>query len=158
MVESPWKKYWCHSLTLKQSRVKELIKFSKLEELPEVADFLMKNFINDRVFAFYGNMGVGKTTLIKVICEKFQVEDVVSSPTFAIINEYYSEEQGQIFHFDFYRLKNIQEAMDLGLDEYFYSKSYCFIEWPDKIEGLLPENFVYLRLEEKNGERVIYQM
>lgn len=99
-----------------------------------------------RVFAFYGKMGAGKTTFIKAICEALGVEDVVTSPTFAIVNEYKTP-QGAIFHFDFYRIKNLREAYDIGCEEYFYSGCPCFIEWPELVEELLPEDIVKVNIE-----------
>jgi tRNA threonylcarbamoyladenosine biosynthesis protein TsaE len=96
---------------------------------------------NNNVFLFYGDMGAGKTTFIKSICQKLGVDDTVSSPTFSIVNEYVSPE-GPIYHFDFYRLKTETEAMDLGFEEYLYSGNYCFIEWPEKIPNLLPDHAV----------------
>ncbi len=91
-------------------------------------------------------MGAGKTTLIKCLCERLGVTDVVTSPTFSIVNEYVGADN-KIYHFDFYRLKNQAEALDLGYEEYFYSDAWCFIEWPEKISGLLPENFVRIDIE-----------
>jgi|SRR5690606_13476101 len=110
-----------------------------LEELPEVAQQIIQHFPDDRVFLFYGKMGAGKTTLINALCQALEVEDATSSPTFSIVNEYQSS-QGLIFHFDFYRLKSEEEAFDLGYEEYFYSNSYCFVEWPEKIPNLLSSN------------------
>ena len=108
-----------------------------------------------KVFAFYGKMGAGKTTFIKAICEALGVEDVVTSPTFAIINEY-GTSQGSIYHFDFYRIKNLREAYDIGCEEYFYSGFPCFIEWPELIEGLLPEDTVKVNIEvREDGSRTI---
>lgn len=102
-----------------------------------------------RVFAFYGKMGAGKTTFIKAICEELGVRDVVNSPTFAIVNEYHSELlDGPVYHFDFYRIKRMEEAFDIGTDDYFYSGAPCFIEWPELIEGILPEEAVKVELEE----------
>jgi tRNA threonylcarbamoyladenosine biosynthesis protein TsaE len=110
----------------------------------------------DRIFAFYGAMGAGKTTFIRALCEEMKVLDHVTSPTFAIINEYKTENKGSIFHFDFYRIKNLREAFDLGYEDYFYSGDYCFIEWPELIESLLPEVTVRVYIEEiENGKRTI---
>lgn len=101
-----------------------------------------------RVFAFEGQMGAGKTTFIKKLCEQMGTHDVVNSPTFAIVNVYDIENpyKGEVYHFDCYRLKNIQEAMDLGAEEYLYSGNYCFIEWPERIEGILPADTVYIEI------------
>ena len=101
----------------------------------------------NRIFAFYGKMGAGKTTFIKAICEALGVADPVASPTFAIVNEYADGNGEPIFHFDFYRIKNLREAIDIGTEEYFYSGSPCFIEWPELIEELLPEGTVSVRID-----------
>ena len=114
--------------------------------------------IGDRtVFAFNGKMGVGKTTFIKAVCEELGVTDVINSPTFAIINEYRSDVTGElIYHFDFYRINNIEEAYNIGTEDYFYSGALCFIEWPEKIESLLPESTVFVTIEEQeDGSRLI---
>ena len=110
----------------------------------------------DRIFAFYGEMGAGKTTFIKALCEEMQVLDYVTSPTFALINEYRTGNNQAIFHFDFYRIKNISEACDFGYEDYFYSGDYCFIEWPELIEPLLPSIAVKVTIREiENGRRII---
>ncbi|MDQ8052505.1 MAG: tRNA (adenosine(37)-N6)-threonylcarbamoyltransferase complex ATPase subunit type 1 TsaE [Pedobacter sp.] len=125
------------------------ITISSLAELPTVAEQLLYFANGDRFFVFEGEMAAGKTTLIKVFCSLLGVHDVVSSPTFSIVNEYESP-NGTVFHFDFYRLKNIQEAFDIGYEEYFYSGQYCLVEWPQKIEELLPEK--YTKVEISLGE------
>ncbi|MCJ8211772.1 tRNA (adenosine(37)-N6)-threonylcarbamoyltransferase complex ATPase subunit type 1 TsaE [Mucilaginibacter sp. RS28] len=112
-----------------------------LSDLPNAADKLLEFAADARVFLFYGEMGAGKTTFTKAICERLSVTEPVSSPTFSIINEYKGT-TGSIFHFDFYRLKNQSEALDMGYEEYFYSGNYCLIEWPEKIPDLLPEHYV----------------
>ena len=115
-----------------------------------------------RVFAFDGKMGAGKTTFIKCLCEAMGTEDIVNSPTFAIVNVYEVEaigneakgERKEVYHFDCYRIKDIREAMDFGAEEYLYSGNYCFIEWAEMIEPLLPEDTVWVKIEvEENGER-----
>lgn len=135
---------------------------------------LLSSFGEERFFAFFGKMGVGKTTLIKEMCNVLGVRDVVCSPTFAIVNEYrISAESGvpglpgtpdsrtpnpelsRVYHFDFYRLKSVAEAYDIGYEEYFYSGCYCFTEWTEKVEELLPERYVRVELEEKEGKRVL---
>lgn len=109
-----------------------------------------------KVFAFYGKMGAGKTTFIKAICEEMGVDDVITSPTFAIVNEYETSEEDTIYHFDFYRIKKIEEVYDMGYEEYFYSGNLCFIEWPELIEDLLPEDATKVTIEEaEDGSRVI---
>ena len=106
-----------------------------------------------RIFAFYGKMGAGKTTFIKAICEALGVEDVVTSPTFAIVNEYGADGAfDRVYHFDFYRIKNLREAYDIGCEEYFYSGYPCFIEWPELVEELLPENTVNVSIEVRDDE------
>jgi tRNA threonylcarbamoyladenosine biosynthesis protein TsaE len=126
-----------------------------LDEIQTTAQKILSITGNKRILAFYGAMGVGKTTLIKAICKQLGVEEVVSSPTFAIINEYFSNEAGPVYHFDFYRIKDTAEALDIGIDEYFYSGNFCFIEWPGKIEPFLPGNFVYLKICEEDSKRLI---
>ena len=117
---------------------------------------ILKKTEPHRVFAFDGQMGVGKTTFIKKLCEEMGTMDVVNSPTFAIVNVYDVEQpyQGEVYHFDCYRLKDIREAMDFGAEEYLYSGNYCFIEWPDIIAPLLPEDTVHIRIVPlPNGDR-----
>ena len=116
---------------------------------------LLEEFRDDRFFAFFGKMGVGKTTLIKEICATLGVEDNVCSPTFAIVNEYSDREGEPVYHFDFYRLKSVAEAYDIGYEEYFYSGCYCFTEWTEKIEELLPERYVRVEIEEREGVRIL---
>ncbi|AIM35530.1 tRNA (adenosine(37)-N6)-threonylcarbamoyltransferase complex ATPase subunit type 1 TsaE [Sphingobacterium sp. SG20118] len=123
-----------------------VIEVNQLSELGHAAELILKSFPDDRVFLFYGNMGAGKTTFIKALCEALQVEDNTSSPTFSIVNEYHSA-QGTIFHFDFYRIKEEEEAYDFGYEDYFYSGNYCFIEWPNKIPNLLPEDAKIIEIE-----------
>ncbi len=109
----------------------------------------------EKVFALYGQMGAGKTTFIKAICTELGVKGRMSSPTFSLINEYLTSSGQKIYHFDFYRIKSEKEAFDLGYEEYFYSGNYCFIEWPDKIENLLPENCAKVKIEVVGNERKI---
>ncbi|MBQ9418132.1 MAG: tRNA (adenosine(37)-N6)-threonylcarbamoyltransferase complex ATPase subunit type 1 TsaE [Bacteroidales bacterium] len=124
-------------------------------ELPEVAQKLIEEYEADRFFAFFGKMGVGKTTLIKALCATLGVEETVSSPTFAIVNEYRAGDGAPVYHFDFYRLKSEAEAYDIGYEEYFYSGCYCFTEWTEKVEGLLPERYVRVEMEEMDGDRIL---
>ena len=119
---------------------------------------ILKRTEPHRVFAFEGQMGAGKTTFIKKLCEEMGTMDIVNSPTFAIVNVYDVEQpyKGEVYHFDCYRLKDIREAMDFGAEEYLYSGNYCFIEWPEKIEALLPEDTVRVKIEvRENGERTL---
>ena len=126
-----------------------------LEQLPRLASDLLEEFREERFFAFFGKMGVGKATLIKALCDQLGVKEVVCSPTFAIINEYTSGEGEPVYHFDFYRLKSAEEAYDIGYEEYFYSGMYCFTEWTEKIEQLLPEHYVRVEMKETNGIRTL---
>ena len=129
---------------------------SDLSALQETARMLLNNFPNDRIFAFYGAMGAGKTTFIKAICHELGSTDYVTSPTFALINEYSTTEGSVIYHFDFYRIKKLEEAFDLGYEDYIYSGNYCFIEWPEMIEQLLPEGIVEVRIKEGDkGVRLV---
>lgn len=129
--------------------------FDTVDQLPEVAKQLINTFANERFFAFYGSMGVGKTTLIKAICSYLGSTDYVVSPTFAIVNEYQDSIGDPIYHFDFYRLKQIDEAYDLGYEEYFYSGHYCFTEWTEKIEEILPDHYVRVEITENEGVRTL---
>lgn len=118
-----------------------------------MARTLLAAFPDDRFFAFFGKMGVGKTTLIKEFCAALGVEDNVCSPTFAIVNEYSDRQGAPVYHFDFYRLKSLAEAYDIGYEEYFYSGAYCFTEWTEKVEELLPERYIRVEISEVDGVR-----
>ncbi len=128
--------------------MKQKIICSSVEDYIKAGNRLLSAFPNKKVYAFYGKMGVGKTTLIKTICKNLGVQEMVNSPSFAIINEYKTDTDQSVFHMDYYRIKKIQEAYDIGYEDYIYSGSYCFIEWPEMIEELLPEDVVIVRLEE----------
>ncbi|MFA6871950.1 MAG: tRNA (adenosine(37)-N6)-threonylcarbamoyltransferase complex ATPase subunit type 1 TsaE [Bacteroidaceae bacterium] len=129
------------------------ITIKSVEQLHSAAQQFIKAIEGKTVFAFYGEMGVGKTTFIKAICEELGVKDVINSPTFSIVNEYLSETTGErIFHFDFYRINKVEEAYDFGYEDYFYSNSICFIEWPELIEELLPEDAVRITFKKDNKE------
>ena len=131
------------------------IRISHLELIREAAREFIEHIGEHRVFAFYGEMGAGKTTFIKAICEELGVEDVITSPTFAIVNEYTSND-GPIYHFDFYRIKKLEEVYDMGFEDYFYSGALCFIEWPELIEEVLPEDAVKVNITENaDGSRTI---
>ena len=153
------------------------IRIQDTEHIREAAREFINQIGDRRVFAFYGKMGAGKTTFVKAICEELGVEDVITSPTFAIINEYSlplspskergdSEEAklpfrlegagGRLFHFDFYRIKKLEEVYDMGYEDYFYSGALCFIEWPELIEDILPEDAVRVSIEEQaDGSRLV---
>lgn len=131
-----------------------------LKELPDVAATILKDIGSNRIVALFGKVGAGKTTLIKEFCKLLGVTEVVSSPTFALVNEYLSGDGQPVFHFDFYRIKSIEEVYDIGYEEYIYSGSYCFIEWPEMILELLPETYVYLKIDETGDRtrRITYRL
>jgi tRNA threonylcarbamoyladenosine biosynthesis protein TsaE len=127
-----------------------------LNNIQQPARQFIKFFDRYSVFAFYGSMGAGKTTFIKTVCEILGVKDTVNSPTFSIINEYEAADGRVLYHFDCYRINKLQEAIDLGAEDYFYSGKICFIEWPEKIEALLPDSTVKVNINElDNGKRKI---
>lgn len=126
-----------------------------LKDLPEAARKLLAAYPHSRVFAFFGEMGAGKTTFIKEICTCLGVLDAGTSPTFSIVNEYLTEQGETVYHFDCYRFEREEEALDMGMEEYLDSGCYCFIEWPQKIENLLPSNYVRVEVIETNQTRLI---
>ena len=123
-----------------------------LDDLSDIAKELIADFSENRVILFYGEMGVGKTTLIKQLCKQLGVEEPTNSPTFSIVNEYLSEDKKTVYHFDFYRIEEEEEVYDLGYEDYFYSNNFCFIEWPEKIPNLLPENAVKVTMEQDENK------
>ena len=131
------------------------IKIQSLEHIHEAAREFIAAMGDNTVFALYGKMGAGKTTFIKALCQELGVEDVVTSPTFVVINEYRSDIAGElIYHFDFYRIKKLEEVYDMGYEDYFYSGALCFIEWPELVEELLPGNTIKVTIEElEDGSR-----
>ena len=132
------------------------IKIENIDHIREAAREFIQHIGDHRVFAFYGKMGAGKTTFVKAICEELGVDDVITSPTFAIVNEYTSGEGDSIFHFDFYRIKQIEEVYDMGYEDYFYSGSLCFIEWPELIEDILPDDAIRVNIaEQEDGSRLV---
>ena len=132
------------------------IKIESLATIHEAAKQFIAGIGDNKVFAFYGKMGAGKTTFTKAICEVLGVEDVITSPTFAIVNEYTDREGQPIYHFDFYRIKKLDEVYDMGYEDYFYSNHLCLLEWPELIEDILPENTIKVTIEEQpDGTRVV---
>lgn len=126
-----------------------------ISELKSVALQLIQYKKNKNIICFYGEMGVGKTTFIKEICKNLLVNDNVSSPTFSIVNQYKTKQNKIIYHFDFYRLETEEEAYDMGYEEYFFQNDLCLIEWPEKIEGLIPEDIIKVILTKKGEQRII---
>lgn len=125
------------------------IKIESIDRIEEAAKEFVANMGDNTVFALYGSMGAGKTTFTKAVCECLGVTDVINSPTFAIVNEYRSDSDELIYHFDFYRIKKLEEVYDMGYEDYFYSGALCFIEWPELIEGLLPLDAVKVEITEQ---------
>lgn len=117
------------------------------EELVEAAKILLNKYPSKRLFAFYGEMGAGKTTFIKSICRELEVIDHISSPTFAIVNVYHTQTEDELYHFDFYRIKSLEEVYDIGYEDYFFSDHYCLMEWPEMIEQLLPEETIRVEIK-----------
>jgi len=132
------------------------ITFNSLQEINDAASKFIATVGKHKHFAFYGQMGAGKTTFIKEICKLLEVTDMVTSPTFAIINEYHTKHSYKVFHFDFYRIKNIEEVFNLGYEDYFYADHYCFVEWPELIEDLLPEHMIKVNISaSEEGNRTL---
>ena len=140
------------SFLRRQESTKVLMKKKyTLKQLPQIAQQIIEES-SKKTLLFYGSMGVGKTTLIKEIVRQLGVDDVVSSPTFSLVNEYQSRNGEIIYHFDFYRIHNEEEALDIGIEDYFYNNDWCFIEWPEKVKNLLPLNAVEIHLSLNNDE------
>ena len=132
------------------------IEIDNIKDIDFAAAELLKEFEGQRVFAFFGEMGAGKTTFIQALCRKLDVIDVVNSPTFTIVNEYHAENSIAIYHFDFFRIKKIEEVFDFGYEDYFYSGNYCFIEWPELIVNILPDNAVLVKITiDQGGTRIL---
>lgn len=132
------------------------IRINSLDTIHETAKEFIKGMGDGKVFAFYGKMGAGKTTFIKALCEVLGVKDVITSPTFAIINEYTDGNDNPIYHFDFYRIKKLEEVYDMGYEDYFYSGNLCLLEWPELVEDVLPENVIKVTIEEQpDGSRLL---
>jgi tRNA threonylcarbamoyladenosine biosynthesis protein TsaE len=132
------------------------IEAKNLADLPQIANALVEFARDNNIYIFEGDMGAGKTTFIKYFCAALGVTDVVSSPTYSIVNEYTGANK-TVYHFDFYRIKNIHEAYDLGYEEYFYSNSICLIEWPSKIAELLPDNYVSVKIVAIDEEHRLFE-
>lgn len=131
----------------------EKVLFSKTpEDLTSLAAKILQEFPAERVFAFYGKMGSGKTTLIKAFCRVLGSSDIAHSPTFSLVNEYEDEQGESLYHFDFYRIKNIEEVYDMGFEEYIDSGNYCFLEWPERMTELLPKTYVYISIKVHEDE------
>ncbi len=132
------------------------IRIDSLDHIHEAAREFIAAMGDNTVFAMYGKMGAGKTTFTKAVCKCLGVEDIINSPTFAIVNEYRSDSGELIYHFDFYRIKKLEEVYDMGYEDYFYSGALCFIEWPELVEELLPGNTVKVTIEEnEDGSRTV---
>ncbi|MCF6167016.1 tRNA (adenosine(37)-N6)-threonylcarbamoyltransferase complex ATPase subunit type 1 TsaE [Lutibacter sp.] len=129
-----------------------MIKNYSLEQLAEISKEII-NLSKHKILLFYGEMGVGKTTLIKEIAKQLGVTDTVSSPTFSLVNEYHTTKNIKVFHFDFYRIDSEEEALDIGIEEYFYSDNWCFIEWPNKVENLLPLKSVTISITTNSSQQ-----
>ena len=127
----------------------------RVEDLDVIAKQLIESIESQKKIVFSGEMGVGKTTLIKAICKVLNVQDEVVSPTFSMVNEYHNKSGEVIYHFDFYRIKSKEEIYDLGYEEYFYSDAYCFVEWPEKAFGLVKENKAQVQIKVENEKRII---
>ncbi len=138
-------------------KAEKTFEIHSLDELAQVSDYLMSLRDQSDLIAFYGAMGAGKTTLIKDLCHRMEVTDEVNSPTFAIVNEYSTVEGEPVYHFDFYRIKKLEEVFDIGYENYFYSGHLCLLEWPEMIEPLLPESFIRvdIRLGSTDDDRII---
>ena len=124
------------------------IRITSLDNIREAAKAFLAGMGTSKVVAFYGKMGAGKTTFIKAICEELGVEDVITSPTFALVNEYTAGNGAPVYHFDFYRIKRLDEVYDMGYEDYFYGGNLCLLEWPELIEDILPDDAVRVSIEE----------
>jgi len=135
----------------------EVILIPGIHALPDAATEMLDILGEKRIVAFFGEMGVGKTTFIKALCDELKVSDATGSPSFGLINEYRSTKGATVYHFDFYRIRDIEEVYDLGYEEYLYSGNYCFIEWPEKVDSLLPEDTVRVKISVSENEGRVLQ-
>lgn len=126
--------------------MEKIFEINSVDELSQISDLLISWRDKSDIIAFYGPMGAGKTTLIKNLCHKLGVTDEVNSPTFALVNEYITPVEGSIFHFDFYRIKKLEEVYDIGYEDYFYSGKLCLLEWPELIDSLMPDHFIKVEI------------
>ena len=124
-----------------------------ISDIDTAAKIFIEKFGNKKIFAFYGEMGAGKTTFIKAVCKSMGVTGTITSPTFSLVNEYKTDNGMTIYHFDFYRIENIEEVYDFGYEDYFYSDKMCFIEWPELVETLLPEDVVEVKISADDNEQ-----
>ena len=124
-----------------------------ISDIDTAAKIFVEKFGNKKIFAFYGEMGAGKTTFIKAVCKSMEVTGTITSPTFSLVNEYETDNGMTIYHFDFYRIENIEEVYDFGYEDYFYSDKMCFIEWPELVETLLPEDVVEVKISADDNEQ-----
>ncbi len=131
-----------------------------IDDLPDASKNIITFAGDHKIWLFEGEMGAGKTTLIKALCKAFGVVDEVSSPTFALVNEYVNRKHATFYHFDFYRIENEEEAMDIGVDEYFYSEHLCFVEWPGKIPSLIPDEFlrIFITINSDNTRKIVLEI
>ena len=131
---------------------------NNINDLPEIAETLLTAYPEQRIFAFRGNLGAGKTTFIKELCRKLGATDHTGSPSFAIINEYATQSGETIYHFDFYRINHLKEALDIGSEDYFYSGNYCFIEWAENIAELLDDTVVFVDITIENQDKRVFEI
>lgn len=135
-----------------------LIKAYSLNDLPKVATSIIDFVGDEKIWVLVGEMGAGKTTLTKALGQALGVLDTVKSPTFSIVNEYLTDKEETVYHFDFYRLESPEEAVSIGVEEYFYSGNLCILEWPQKIGGLMPDKFLKIEIEDLGGEQRHYKL
>jgi tRNA threonylcarbamoyladenosine biosynthesis protein TsaE len=128
---------------------------NNISEIQKTAADFLRGFSSEKIFAFHGELGAGKTTFIKALCEELGVKDAMSSPSFSLVNEYHDAKNNPVYHFDLYRLRSPEEAFDIGLEEYLYSGNYCFIEWPERAGELLPEETVHITIRTIGESREI---